>query len=85
LTHNVILALVYRGQPIPTQYRPTLQGDPLIALTLALLTAGPAGLMFRNTRSIAIACMAALVLLHPLAFLLFLVVGGVGLYFIHFR
>lgn len=57
----------------------------MFALTCALVAATLGGLLFASTRRIGIVCLAALVLLHPLALLVFLVVGGVAIYLIHFR
>lgn len=68
--------------PIPT---PLEKGASLIAIASALLAASLVGLLFESTRWIGIACMAALLLLYPLAFLVFVLVGGGALYFIYFR
>ena len=57
----------------------------MVALTCALLAATVAGFLFAPTRRIGIFALAVLVLLHPIALLVFLVVVGGAIYFIHIR
>lgn len=57
----------------------------LLALTCALLALTVAGFMFPATRRIGIYALAVLVLLHPVALLVFVVVVIVVIHFIHFR
>ena len=57
----------------------------MLALTCALLAATLGGMLFASTRRIGIVCLAVLVLLHPIALLVFLVVGLAVIHFIHFR
>lgn len=52
------------------------------SVTAALIAAGVLGLAFPSTRGMAIAAIAALVFIYPLALLAVLV--GVAIYFIHF-
>ena len=54
----------------------------MVALTCALLAATVAGYLFASTRRIGIVALAVLVLLHPVALLVFLVVVGEVIYFI---
>jgi hypothetical protein len=41
--------------------------------------------LFASTRRIGIVCLAVLVLLHPIALLVFIVVGLAAIHFIHSR
>ena len=53
----------------------------MATITLALLAACVAGFFFKATRGIGIAAMTALILLNPGAFVVFLGVGVVALFF----
>ena len=57
----------------------------MVALTCALLALTVAGFLFASTRRIGICALAVLVLLHPIALLVFVVVVGVVIHFIHKR
>ena len=57
----------------------------MVALACALLAATVAGFLFASTRRIGIVALAVLVLLHPIALLVFVVVVVVVIHFVHSR
>ena len=57
----------------------------MVALTSALLAATVASFLFAPTRRIGIAALTVLVLLHPVALLVFVVVVIVVIHFVHSR
>ena len=56
-----------------------------VSITAALIAAGVIGMAFSNTRSMAIAAVAALTFIYPRLVILILVLVGAYLYFRHFR
>ncbi len=57
----------------------------VVSLTAALIVAGALGLAFRTTRGPAIAAIAALTFIHPIALFAVLFGLGVAIYLNHFR
>ena len=57
----------------------------MVALTCALLALTVAGFLGPATRRIGIYALAVLVLLHPVALAVFVVVVGIAIYVIHKR